>query len=480
MVVNVEVIDLTPIIMGMSHCLQHHWCPEVRAACVHGFSRLLRDSSSSSAKEYKNTSHEQTYSLLLQTLLPTMKKETHVPTFSAQLSLLLLLLKREKMISHLASIWSMLQHHGLQSEDGLCASPDAMSCAIRVIGHGIGTTTSTTLNTTDILDTADTTDTAGTTDTTDTAVRSDMRRWFLALVEGGAHTTPSADVEVRHAMADALSSSNILLTSVINGSWIACWDALFRLMQDDDVRVRIAARNAVCVSMGRSDMSVASKCLRDAYQHVLTVCSRTNDGSLVLYKYVVHRFVEMHREWLRRESMKDKMMAASLRTKKGSTREDLKVFDDERVNFFIEEALEVELLHRMLRQLRHPRHADGPGGRTQCGSKNVDVDFDWSSSLARVMAGVELSKNQLMYYADEHRFRGVYGTLLFFDGMCCVSMVVRDVMRKTFPSGLEVPSSVPRSIARALRRLNVLLTSAAVLEEEYSSDGSIFRLEEEY
>ena len=28
-----------------------------------------------------------------------------------------------------------------------------------------------------------------------------------------------------------------------------------------------------------------------------------------------------------------------------------------------------------------------PGGRTQCGSKNVDVDFDWSSSLARVMAG---------------------------------------------------------------------------------------------
>jgi|TARA_B110000208_G_C11707785_1_gene408176 hypothetical protein len=182
--------------------------------------------------------------------------------------------------------------------------------------------------------------------------------------------------------------------------------------------------------------------------HVLNTCVQTKNGQLLLWEYIQQQFepiiVLMKKIAARQQN---KLNGSSGEGSSSSSRRSkIKVFDDERENFFAERVLEIELLYQMFTGLVSKaglRSDQQIGGIGRCGELLKTV-------------GILLlqSDDEVMVYGNENQFCSTYGTLLYLDGMCCASEAAAAFMRAACPSGLPVPLDAPSAILRMVQRIN--------------------------
>jgi hypothetical protein len=465
---------LTSIEHGMIQCLRHHWCPEVRAGMTQGLTRVIK---------YSGSSRVVNMAMLRTQLLSAMSNEKHGPTYCTQLTLLMLLMDFdgiffvEPHFKEQIHIWTMLKQQGILSRKGMCTSPDVTASAIRVVGRLLCQTPARAA--------------------TDAGYQSDIYQWFLNLV-----SSKHPDIEIRHAIADALSSSKLLwrapsapnIATSNNLSYfscLSCWDALLQLMQDDAVNVRISARRAACESMKCDTMMLASKTLRDAYEHIVNVCSTTTQGSTMLHSFLISRFTVLVDLFYTSVVHDDERSAATTTAatpgyKRNTTMNVVKVFDDERENFFAEPVLEIELLYKMFQQLG-PRKNEASEDK----NSNKRMCSTHCGVLLKEVLNVLESSNDLMYFSNEKRFRAVYGTLLYLDAMCATSQEAAQSMRQDalisvpqeggcqkFDLLANISISTPSSLRNVLKQIEQALggNNNSEPKKNYIKDQSIFRV----
>ena len=462
------------VLKGVLECSKSHWCPEVRAACLHGLAKV-------SLFDLKPTS--------IRSLLSSMKKENHGPTLEAQLVLFRFKIQTFNMVYHdqmtdiTNELLAVLVAQGVQTRTELCTSPGVMASAIRLVGWLLGNSPSHSNNLINI------------------------REWFFQLIE-----QIHGDVEVRHAVADALSYSRVLIVTKVKMTemnqtnqtteeiqipkqYISCWNVLLRLLQDDDVNVRISARRTACILMGGKEeidtegkekkgkakeevtLMLGSRCLRQAYQHVCNVCVQTNWGQNNLMEYIRQKFAVVISQLKKcveqdilEKDQNQKTNTNTSNTKMGS-KNNIKVFDDERENFFTESILEIEILEKMFRQL--VTKAGKQWFQFWCAGCSEPKCQEHCGELLKMVVNVlNVSEKESIRYGNENRFSGIYGTLLYLSCMCSFSNKAKETMQSIIVSnGLVVPANAPAVIANAVERLKIEISGGDV-----GVNDGIFRL----
>ena len=280
-------------------------------------------------------------------------------------------------------------------------------------------------------------------------------------------------MEVRHAIADALSCSKILLYSPSSSwspssSYIQSWNTLLQLMQDDSVHVRISARRAACESMGCKTMMLAPKTLRNAYTYILNICTKTKHGQMKLHHFLHSYFNSLIESFYAFMNSKSNDGNNSSDTTTTTTMEVIKVFDDERENFFNEPLLEIELKYNMLMELN------------SFSNSFDDIKNTNTIKLFNDIMQYLNSSTDLMYFSNEKRFQAVYGSLLYID---CLITTVNTILLTSLQhkydqegiSSLLTDSILPSPIVNIVEKIENTL-NAKPDEENVKFKESIFRL----
>lgn len=429
-------------------CVDTHWCPDVRQSCI---GEICKFYSMSEVQHLYEICHKEQ---LQERLLKLMERETHAPSYCIQLGL------QRKILCHLSSqnllksnesaplkssytldalsvlLWKIMKAQGIVQMNKLCSAPAVVAASIKLAGEIISSFK----------------------EHKNSLKDSEMYKWFteVAVVNvkqeeqlsdqqkrqrlascGTLRMIPSA--EIRLAVAEAIRRSYILVhrTNVCTKTQIQAWDTILGMMQDDSSSVRTEARHAVCMAIPqfKGRKIIASKCIRDAYSHLVSKYSSAPESSSILFKYLFSR-LEFHSSRIEQLDLEAKSKAcnASSRNTKFSGQkkyESLRVFDEVRENFFVEHVLEVEQAHKAIMRMIQCKYAwkalfaDGEDLLTNLRKK---LSQRLEKTLLAMFCSENHDKNSAQappekIHVDEAFFRGAYATIL-----ACHFLVVFDCM----------------------------------------------------
>jgi hypothetical protein len=439
---------------GLIRFADTHWCPDARQSCIREINNLFHF-----PRELDLEAIAQEEGLQ-ERLLVLLAKETHAPSYCAELALQMRLLKQFHSSKSLAktlptdlrktshsdsplrltydklcsSLWGILQAHGLLLKNELCAAPAVVAASIRLAGELLGSPLQKQeeqqegqINRMYTWFTQ-----VAVVNAKQEEQLSDAQKASNFAAKGNSNVVPSA--EVRLAVAEAIRRSKILVRTTKTNAAIQlqAWDTLLGLMQDDDSRVRTEARRAVCASVPsfEGNIVIASRCMRHAYMHLEERFGKTIEGSTALMQYYFDR-LEFHSSRVNilqfdasptRSKGTEKAAAASHTAKKKPGEDGVRVFDEDRENFFVEHLLEVELVH--LAMMRHNVHHDGWiaifGGDGERDSTLAEFQETMKGRLRKALLAVFWRESHppgvpapQKLYIDEGFFRGAYATVLF-------------------------------------------------------------------